>query len=155
MHSDQVALNEHITITFDLSTSTAVCEFHSQQLTTMKSCEISYGPGNVCNNTSYRYSSGSNETGSSKSSIVIALSPNPKHLSERMHCYIITAQDGTKRTKVEGRFFTGKTRIAIVNICILLPFVNISIQPATPLIWLIEYQHQTIKSVALLSVLLV
>ena len=109
MCSNEVVLNERITVTFGLSTSTAVCEFHSQQLITMKSCEISYGPGNMCNNTSYRYSSVSNETGSSESSIVIALSPNPKHLNERMYCYIVTAQEGTKTTKLEGRVFTGRT----------------------------------------------
>ena len=115
MRSNQVALNEHIIVTFDLSTSTAVCEFHNQQLTTMKSCEITYGPGNVCNNTIYRYSSRSNETEISEweSSVVVALSPNPKHLRERMHCYIVTAQDGTQITKIEGKFFTGTTHIKL------------------------------------------
>ena len=107
---NQAALNERITVTFDVSASTAVCEFHSQQLTTMKSCKISYGPSNVCNSANHPYSSQSNETGTSESNIVIALSPNPKYASERKHCFVVTAQDGTHTMKIEGRFFTGSYR---------------------------------------------
>lgn len=71
----------------------------------MKSCSIEYEPATECNNQILSYRQQSNR--STFSTVVINLPNYPANVEQRTYCFVVTADNGTHTTKIEGSFFSG------------------------------------------------
>ena len=94
-------------VTIDLTALTVTCQFIDQHSVTTKSCSIEYGPSNVCSIHTLPFRQQSNQT--TLSTVVVDLVTYPVHarLDAQKYCFVVTADNGTHNTQLEGSFFIG------------------------------------------------
>ena len=96
--------NNFVQVIVDLSSSSVICKFINQEANHLKSCTITYGPGENCDNLSNHGLR--SDTTSTSDSVVIHL-PGLAQARGMVYCYTITASNGTFTAMVMGAFSTG------------------------------------------------
>ena len=93
--------NNFVDVIVDLPLSAFVCKFSDHEANTPKTCTVSYGPGESCDDLSR-----SGQAAATSESVLVHL-PALAQDSGSRYCYVVTASNGSFTAKVTGTFNTG------------------------------------------------